>query len=83
MDTLFPTALPTLNPTSADNFLNTHPDTKKGAIISFTVLGSGVLILSLIIYFFCRKNVSQKSAKKQNNKENAGSTNLPEGSSQI
>ena len=47
MDTLFPTSSPTMKPTTTYSFLNKNPDTQKGAIISFTVLGSVLLILIL------------------------------------
>ncbi len=82
MDTLFPTSSPTLKPTSYYSF---HPDTQKGAIISFIVLGSGIIIIILIIYFFCRKNVihNHKLIKNKIIKDNTGSTNLPYDSSQI
>jgi hypothetical protein len=56
METLFPTSSPTEKPSSSDS-LNNHPDTQRGAIISFTVLGSAILMLILIFSFFCRKNV--------------------------
>ncbi len=62
METLFPTSSPTEKPSSSDS-LNNHPDTQRGAIISFTVLCSGTLMLILIFSFFCRKNVNYASTK--------------------
>ena len=83
METLFPSSSPTLKPTPCFSIFNKHPDTQKGTIIAFTYLGSSILILILIIYFCCRKNLNEKPTKKQNNKYNTDSTNLPYDSSEI
>ncbi len=67
MDTLFPTSLPTLKPTYCFSLLNKHPDTQKGIIICFTVLGSVILIFILIIKFCCKTNSNSKPTIKHNN----------------
>jgi hypothetical protein len=54
-----------LKPTPCFSIFNKHPDTQKGTIIAFTYLGSSILILILIIYFCCRKNLNEKPTKNK------------------